>query len=316
MEHWYCIVNPHAGSGKTISKWNIAREVLKKKDIPFSEVLTEHHNHATELTYKAALLGQRNFIAVGGDGTVHEVMNGIMKYSKETGVPSESFFLAAISIGTGNDWIKSTGITNDIKKTVDLLAGNSFSQQDVIKVEAGKVECYMMNCGGIGLDSHLTRRVNDQKDRGKRKKSIYAASLIHTILWTRALNGIIRVDGKAIYDGAFYCASFGNGRYSGGGLQLVPNARLNDALVDVMIIPKLGFFTILKEGLRVFNGTMAKSPAFITSRGSVIQVEADKNDIVEVDGEMEGNLPLTISVTGSKINVLSAEAPTSGAQAI
>lgn len=113
--------------------------------------------------------------------------------------------------------------------------------------------------------------------------------------------------GEVIYDGAFYCASFGNGRYCGGGLQLVPKARLNDALADVMIIPKLGFFTILKEGLRAFKGTMAESPIFITSRGSVIQVEADKSDIVEVDGEMEGNLPLTISVTGSKINVLAAE---------
>ena len=75
----------------------------------------------------------------------------------------------------------------------------------------------------------------------------------------------------------------------------------------VMIIPKLGFFTILKEVPRAFKDTMAESPVFITSRGSVIQVKADKSDIVEVDGEMEGNLPLTISVTGSKINVLATE---------
>ncbi len=67
MEHWYCIINPHAGSGKTISKWDIAREVLKKKEISFSETLTEHKSHATELAYKAALLGKRHFIAVGGD---------------------------------------------------------------------------------------------------------------------------------------------------------------------------------------------------------------------------------------------------------
>lgn len=307
MRKWYCVTNPHAGSGRTISKWDGAREVLIKKGISFSEVLTEHQNHATELTYKAALLGQRNFIAVGGDGTVHEVLKGIMKCSDETGIPSESFYLAAVSIGSGNDWIKSTGAPNDIEGIADLLVANSFSVQDVIKVEAGKAECYMVNCCGIGFDSHLTQRVNLQKNQGKRNKSIYAASLIHTILWTRELNGTIRVDGKVIYDGAFYCASFGNGRYCGGGLQLVPKARLNDALADVMIIPKLGFFTILKEGLRAFKGTMAESPVFITSRGSVIQVEADKSDIVEVDGEMEGNLPLTISVTGSKINVLAAE---------
>ena len=154
-----------------------------------------------------------------------------MKCSDETGIPSESFYLAAVSIGSGNDWIKSTGAPNDIEGIADLLVANSFSVQDVIKVEAGKAECYM-------------------------------ALLSETA-------GI--------------------------------------AAADVMIIPKLGFFTILKEGIRAFKGTMAESPIFITSRGSVIQVEADKSDIVEVDGEMEGNLPLTISVTGSKINVLAAE---------
>ncbi|MBQ0016815.1 MAG: hypothetical protein KBT04_07520 [Bacteroidales bacterium] len=307
MENWYCIVNPRSGSGKTIAKWDIAREVIKQKGLSFSEVLTERKNHATELAYKAALLGKRYFIAVGGDGTVHEVMNGIMKCSEETGATPESFYLAAISIGSGNDWIKSTGVPNDIEKTVNLLVGKSFIQQDVIKVEAGQGKCYMVNCGGIGFDSHLIQRVNKQKDRGKRSKAIYADSAIRTILGTRHLNGTICADGKVIYDGAFYQVSFGNGSFCGGGMQFVPKANLNDALVDVMIVPKRRIFAILKEFPRVFNGTMPESTVCLTSKGQVLQVKADKNDLVEIDGEIIGNLPLTISVAGSKINVLADE---------
>lgn len=105
------------------------------------------------------------------------------KCSDETGIPSESFYLAAVSIGSGNDWIKSTGAPNDIEGIADLLVANSFSVQDVIKVEAGKAECYMVNCCGIGFDSHLIQRVNLQKNRGKTQKiNLCSFSDTHNIM--------------------------------------------------------------------------------------------------------------------------------------
>lgn len=303
-EDWYCIVNPHAGSGKTMSEWTIAEQTLTELNIPYKTSLTNYKFHATKLAYEAGLHGYRKLLAVGGDGSVHEVMNGIMKYCDETGTDPEMFWLAVIPIGSGNDWIKSTGVPHDTQAVVDLLASNSFDKQDVIKVEAGDTVCYMTNIGGVGFDSHVCLRVNRQKERGKRSATIYATALMHTIRWIRALKGTIKVDGNVLYNGDFYSIALGNGRYSGGGMRQVPKAVMNDGLVDVMVVPKLPVRTLLKEMPRLFNGTLAESKFVLMSRGTVIEVSADRDDVVEMDGEIEGNLPLKVSVTGSSINIL------------
>ena len=303
-EDWYCIVNPHAGSGKTMSQWTIAEQTLTELNIPYKTSLTNYKFHATKLAYEAALHGYRRLLAVGGDGSLHEVMNGIMKYSEETGTPPEMFWLAVIPIGSGNDWIKSTGVPHETQAVVDLLSSNSFGQQDVVKVESGNKVCYMTNVGGVGFDSHVCLRVNRQKERGRRSATIYATALMHTIRWIRSLNGTVKVDGKVLYEGDFYSIALGNGRYSGGGMRQVPKARLNDGLVDVMVVPKLKVQTMLREMPRLFNGTLDESKSVLMARGTVIEVYADREDAVEVDGEIEGNLPLKVSVTGSRINVL------------
>ena len=127
---------------------------------------------------------------------------------------------------------------------------------------------------------------------------------MHTIRWIRALKGTVKVDGNVLYNGDFYSIALGNGRYSGGGMRQVPKAVMNDGLVDVMVVPKLPVRTLLKEMPRLFNGTLAESKFVLMSRGTVIEVSADRDDVVEMDGEIEGNLPLKVSVTGSSINVL------------
>ena len=101
---WFCIVNPHAGSGKTLPEWAIAEKYLAEKSIAYKTVLTNYKFHATELACDAARDGYRRFLAVGGDGSVHEVLNGILRFTGETGVPPEDFTLAVIPIGSGNDW--------------------------------------------------------------------------------------------------------------------------------------------------------------------------------------------------------------------
>jgi len=305
---WYIIVNPHAGSGKTIHEWEVAEKKLAACSVPYVSVFTDHKYHAEELAYKAAGKGFRCFLAVGGDGSVHETLSGMMRWSGENGVPSGEFTLGVIPIGSGNDWIKSLNVPHDTEKVVQLLAQESFTRQDVIKVTAagGRV-CTMANIGGTGFDSHVCARVNTQKEAGHRSARIYVNALFHTILNLKRFRAEIVCDGKTLYSGPCYSIAFGNGRYSGGGMKQTCDALIDDGLIDIMVVPVVSIFAILKEVRRVFDGTTSSSSRIIYSRAREIHVaplDARSSDIVEMDGEIVGNLPLVLEATGQQVNVV------------
>ena len=125
---WYFIVNPRAGSGKTMSQWVPAEKLLEQKGIPFVTALTDHKDHATSLAREAAAAGYRRIAAVGGDGSLHEVFGGICSWCFENGVAPEEFRLAVVPIGSGNDWIKSCGVPSDVEEVIRLIAQESFGR--------------------------------------------------------------------------------------------------------------------------------------------------------------------------------------------
>ena len=305
---WYCIVNPHAGSGKTMPVWKLAEELLTARSVPYKTTLTNYKFHATLLAREAAQHGYRKILAVGGDGSVHEVMNGILEYCDAQGVPPEEFTLAVIPIGSGNDWIKSLGVPHDTKAVVELIAADSFARQDVVRVETAPDDAgvpsvsYMANIGGVGFDSHVCERVNALKDRGKRSKMIYLGALLQTMFHTKALHARIVADGETVFDGEAYSVAFGNGRYSGGGMRQVPMSEIDDGVLDYMIVPKAGLLKILTQIPRLYNGTVNESGLLRTGRCARLEMFGD--DIVEMDGEIVGRLPLTLTMTGRQLNVL------------
>ncbi len=305
---YYFIVNPRAGSGKTMSKWVPAEKRLADFGIPFKTALTDHKRHAIELAKIAARLGYRRIFAVGGDGSLHEVFNGICTYCRETGTPVEDFYIGVIPIGSGNDWIKSTRVPNDTEDAISLIKDASFGVMDVFRT---KMNCtkisYMANIGGVGFDSHVCIQVNSQKERGMRGKMIYLNSLLRTIFTLKPINISLVADGNVVYTGEVFSIAFGNGRYSGSGMRQVPIAELDDGMVDYTIIPKLSLKRIFGELPRLFKGNLHKSQYVFTGRCTSLQVvpmDSRSVDAVEFDGEVEGELPLSIEYTGHKINIL------------
>ena len=314
---WYCIVNPHAGSGKTMSEWAVAEKLLTTQAVPYKTTLTNYKFHATLLAYEAGCHGYRKILAVGGDGSVHEVLNGILRYCDEKGVPPEEFTLAVIPIGSGNDWIRSLGIPHDTKAVVDRLAAGVFGRQDVVRVEAMPLDgatggdgsadspvpavSYMANIGGVGFDSHVCERVNALKEQGKRSKLIYLGALLHTMAHTRAFQTRIVADGKVVFDGEAYSVAFGNGRYSGGGMRQVPMSEIDDGVLDFMVVPKAGLLRLLPQIPRLYNGTVNESGLLVTGRCAVLEMTGENS--IEMDGEIVGRLPLKITMTGSQICV-------------
>ena len=308
----FFIVNPRAGSGKTMCEWLPAEKELEMAGVRYVTAMTDHKRHATSLAMEACQQGYRKIIAVGGDGSLHEVFNGICRWCENSNCDISDFYIGVIPIGSGNDWIKSLGVEKDAKAALECVCRSEYRMMDVIRVESsGSRVCYMANVGGTGFDSHVCLRVNSQKESGKRGKLIYLNSLIYTIATLRSIRVACYADGKMVFSGDCYSIALGNGRYSGSGMRQVPAAEIDDSLVDYLIIPRLPLGRIMLEAPRLFTGTINESRYVISGQCKsfkVMPLDSESEDVLELDGELEGRLPMSVEVLPSRIRVMTMRA--------
>lgn len=313
-ETWYFIVNPKAGSGKTMTAWEPAEKQLRASGVPFITSITRKKRHATDLAYDAAAQGYRRLAAVGGDGTLHEVYNGILRYCDESGTDTEAFSLAAFPIGSGNDWIKSTDVPLDCARVVHLLQNHSVRRMDVVSLQNDSGQTvYMANVGGTGFDARVCERVNLQKELGIRGKFMFLKALIHTIFHVKPIPASIIADGVSVYEGACYSVALGNGPYSGSGMRQVPLARIDDGWLDYMIVPAVPVLRLLTQLPRLFNGHIDRSLLVRSGRCHRLQIlphDENLTSLIEVDGEIEGHLPADVRMDGRQIYVLTGKGDT------
>ena len=320
---WFTIVNLHAGSGKTVSIWRKAEILLAKAGIPYDNKYTDCKYHATEIAFQAASEGYRKFIAVGGDGTIHEVLEGIMKYVCGTeSVSVSDFSIAVIPIGSGNDWIRIHGINRNLERTIELIRNESLVRQDVVRVSvfdpvaepeqllsAEPVRTsYMVNIGGVGFDARVCERVNEQKLEGKKGKLLYINSLLYNLFHFKPFSATVFCDGRKLFEGGCFSIAVGTGKYSGGGLRQTPDAVFDDGLLDYTVIPPFSVTRILKEAPKLFTGRLLTVKELIYGKCKSLTVAPFRSraELVEVDGEIVGNVPVRFDVLPQQINVLHA----------
>jgi diacylglycerol kinase family enzyme len=291
-----------------MSEWLPVEQLLEQEHVPYVTAMTDHKKHAVTLAREAASQGYRRIAAVGGDGSLHEVLGGICSWCAETGTPTEEFYLAVVPIGSGNDWIKSCRVPNEVNAVLRMIFDESFGWMDVLRAESrdGKVS-YVANSAGVGFDSHVCERVNRQKEQGMRDRMIYLKALRYTIFHLKPVRVVVREDETAVFAGEAYSIAIGNGPYSGGGMRQVPLATNDDGLIDYMIVPKTKLLKLVREVPRLFAGTVHESPIVVTGRCPKLRIsplDEASADIIEFDGEIEGQLPLDLAFTGSRIHVL------------
>ena len=314
---WFAVLNIYAASKRAESYWRNAEKKLKETGVVFHGNRTGRSGNAMEITFDACMAGYRKFIAVGGDGTVHDVMNGIASYLdwvKETGsaLNFSDFTLSVIPVGSGNDWIRSTGVPKNVCAAAEVLAAGNIGCQDVVRMSVldendAEVSCsYMINVGGIGLDSRICEHVNYLKTQGKRGRILYLTSLFHAIRNRKSSNVKVVCDGRTVFEGPFYSIAFGVGMYSGGGMRQTPSAVLDDGLLDVTIIPELPMKRIIREVWRLFDGTFNEVPELVTGKYKEITVFplGSSMELVEVDGEVVGKGKSRFKVVESQINIV------------
>ena len=316
-EKWLAVVNVFAASKKAGSVWKKAAACLEDAGVLYKAEFTGGKYNATELSAKAAARGCRKFIAVGGDGTVHDVLNGIAEYVQSAeDVTLSDFTLAVLPVGSGNDWVKSVGVSTDIRQAVTFIAAGVTGTQDVVKVsmlDASDLDAeplavsYMSNVGGVGLDARVCEIVNRKKEKGKRGKQLYVSALLYCIRHRVPIRARIVCDGKEIFSGKYLSIAFGIGKYSGGGMRQTPDAVIDDGLLDITVIPDIPIWTIAKEAPKLFTGTFNTVEVLTLAKCHEVLVlpegEADAEP-VEVDGEVVGRAPVRMEILDQQINVI------------
>lgn len=311
---WLVIVNVFAASKQAGSVWKKAAAMLDSSSVSYKVKFTGGPDNAMELSRKAACAGYRKFIAVGGDGTIHDVLNGIAQHvSVSEDLKMSDFTLAVLPVGSGNDWVKSSGVPRDLGAAVKLIAEGRTGRQDVVKVsvlDGDEVQgvSYMANIGGIGLDARVCEIVNRKKERGFRGRKLYVQALMYCIRHRVPVRAKVICDGQEVFNGKYLSMAFGIGKYSGGGMRQTPLAVMDDGLLDVTVIPDISMWTIARKVPRLFTGTFHKVDVLTQARCHEVTVipcsQADAEP-AEVDGEVIGRVPVRMTVLPDQINIIS-----------
>lgn len=305
---WFVIVNPISGSGKGLTDIPLITKLLRESGIVFDMVFTERKYHATELVVGAVNNSYRHIIVVGGDGTLHEVVNGLFIQQK---VAPVEVTLAVIAAGTGNDWIRMYGIPPKHTDAIKAIVSGKTFRQDVGRVTyyESKVHQvrYMANMAGMGFDAYVNRQYNNLKEKGIHTSWLYILSMIKAIFKYFSGYYEVIIDGKRAWRGRMFTAAIGIGKYNGGGMRQTPEAISNDGLFDLTIIRRMRNINVLFNIKLLYNGQVYKLPQSKHLRGRNVTVKSKGYATIEVDGEALGEAPFTFETIPEALTVIVGE---------
>ncbi|MBN2807365.1 MAG: diacylglycerol kinase family lipid kinase [Prolixibacteraceae bacterium] len=306
-QQWLVVLNPNAGGCQAIKEWPSILNELIKQNFQFEMVQTEYQGHAVELVISKIEEGYRKIIAIGGDGTLHEVVNGIMQ---QTLVPATEILLAMISMGTGNDWIKTHMISNNYKEAIQQIKNGNTILQDVgkiIYIEEGTTHQtrFFINSVGIGFDASVVKNILPKKLSGKSRKSDYINGLIKSLFSHKNVQSLIYLDNEII-DTKIYNLTIGVCQYKGGGFKLLPNAIPDDGMLDVTLACKISKRKLLVSLPKIFGGKVDKIKYFNFYQVQNLRLDMVDPICTEADGEYLGSFPLQVSVIPNQLRLISA----------
>ena len=305
---WLVIVNPAASGGQGEQRWSVIQAYLHKSGIDFFYKKTTHRNHATHLAQEAIEAGCRHLIAVGGDGTGNEVVNGIFQQKK---VKSTAITFALLPLGTGNDWIKTHQIPKDLVLWVDCLKKGKTTIQDVGLVtcffDGKKIQRYFINVAGMAYDAY-TVQMTEQKSSFVFPKIQYLLAVLKGLFKYRLHRAKLIFNEEEIID-FFYTINVGICKYSGGGMQLVPHAIPDDGQLALTYAGNISKLNIILNTYRFYNGSLLSHPKVNGVFSKKIKVETMDNQPtgVEVDGEYIGETPVVFEIIPQALRLIIAD---------
>lgn len=302
---WFVIVNPISGGGKGLGDFPKISHLLRENGIEHDPAFTEYRYHATELAVEAVNKGYRKIIAVGGDGTLNEVVNGLFIQKQ---CEPKDILLAVIAVGTGNDWVRTFSTPRNYSAAVRAIKEGCTFLQDVGKVtytESNYTQSrYMANVAGLGFDADVIEIFNSLKLKGYKGKWLYIYSLLKGYLSLKPFGVTVEVDDEVVYHNLLFSIAVGICKYNGGGIQQLPKAVADDGLLDITLIKPLHWWHVVFRARRLFNGEIYSIGHIQHAQGKRVRITASPNILLETDGELHGGTPVTIEVVPKAVQIV------------
>jgi len=299
---WFIIVNPVSGGGRARRRWPQLAAALTRHGIQHDCAVTSRAGHAVQLAQQAIASGHRRLMALGGDGSFNELVNGLVAQQE---VPLEKLLAAVAPLGTGNDWAHAMQVPDDPDLLAAAMARGRGRRVDLgiaevpgVAGNAARRLAFHNNAGaGINAEAlHLT-------PRGGPRALAYLIGLARALMRYKAPQFEVSVDGR-LQSGRYLIVLAANGHYYGAGMRLAPGAQVDDGFFDLALIETMSIMGALRRLPKLFNGRLETDPAVQMVRCRSVTIRATPACGVEIDGQDFGSTPVTLTLRPGALNVL------------
>lgn len=299
------IVNPVAGSGRAHGIVPRIEAWLKEQAIEARLLETRERGHAERLAAAATDLGHDRVIAVGGDGTIQEVINGLLASGVGTdGVPPA---MAIIPAGRGNDMARSVHLPLDPMACLPIALGPTTHPFDVgLAQSADGARRYFGAAGGVGFDAAVSYTMAVRRRFWMRGEAGYFLATLNELRRYHNSELQITLVGEGedrVVAQRFLFVAFANGPYYGGGMQICPDAETDDGWLDVCLVGDLSRLAALRELPGIYQAKHLKNPKVEIVRAHAVRIEGDPRTRAHLDGEPFGSVPVDISLLPGAVGV-------------
>ncbi|MGB5417975.1 diacylglycerol/lipid kinase family protein [Algibacter sp.] len=291
---WFVIINPTSGNGSSKKHWPKIKSLLETHLFDFEFAFTTHSKHSTTLVHQAIKNGITNIICIGGDGTLHNILNGIMT---QNDFLSSEIKVGIIPIGTGNDWIKTHHIPLDFEAAIQIIKNGVLATQDIGKLvikNSSKPAVFFNNLAGVGFDGLVVSKVGKHKHIGA---LAYLYGTLVSLFSFRNFDSKVGLNSEVI-SGKTLMILIGICKYSGGGMQLTDKPDPFDGLLDVTIAQDFRKFEIIKNLVKLFNGTITENKKVVSlkTKSVTVQFNQENAPYIQADGELIGTGNMEVSL--------------------
>lgn len=283
MKHLF-IINPVAGNGRTLEYVEKIKTLLGNKEDYIIEI-TQREGHATELAKQYTSKQDYRVYAVGGDGTVNEVLNGMAETKSS---------LAIIPAGSGNDFARTIYPSKyDEKELLSRLLTAESRLVDLSKVE----DKYFLNIASVGLDAEVASNANQiKKCRFIKGEFAYILGIFKTLASFKINPLKVVIDKKIVLNKRILLMAVANGKYYGGGIKIAPKANVKDGQFDIYLVNDMGLIRILNVLPKLFKGTHEEVKEVEVYKAQQVKIWSKDPITVNIDGEIRkmGNIHMQI----------------------
>ena len=312
MSETLFIINPASAGGKTLTTWAEARRELVRAGLTFREHVTVRAGEAEEIARDSVRTAAGVVIAVGGDGTLSEVIRGYL--DGDGRAINREASVGLLSSGTGSDFRKSLEGTT-LAELISALADRRTSLIDAVLAsyvnEAGRPEsrCYI-NLASFGLGGDVVKFVNKWRSLFPRwvgGRTRFVLGALRALADYRCTQTEVVLDNQRRITIESNLIVVANGKFAGGGMMLAPHAEIDDGWLDVTLTDGASRFDVIKELRRIGRGGLLENPKVSQARAKEVVVTSEKPLAIDIDGEMVGYTPATMKVLPGAVRFVSKQ---------